>query len=358
MLKNIIDQQRLSIIPHSMPHITSEDQTAIDAVLRSGMIAEGELVERFEHAVSEYLGMAGGVATSSGTTALFLALKGLDVGEGDEVIIPSYVCRSVWDAVSGTGAQPVLCDIGEDWCMNIHTIKPHITRKTKAIVLVHIFGIVADADPLFSLSIPLIENCAHAFGARYENRTAGTLGQVSITSFHATKLLTTGEGGMALTNDLSILRKMKDLKQGNSNSLTIRYLYPMTDLQAALGLSQLARYNDFLHRRKEIADYYFSELSDLPLLLPHGIRDKSIFFRFPLRTKKNFEELKASFVSKGIHVRKGVDTLLHRTCGMEAKDFPVTEKLFSETVCIPIYPALRNEDCERIVSSCHEVFRG
>ena len=163
---------------------------------------------------------------------------------------------------------------------------------------------------------------------------------------------------MALTNDLSILRKMKDLKQGNSNSLTIRYLYPMTDLQAALGLSQLARYNDFLRRRKEIADYYFSELSDLPLLLPHGIRDKSIFFRFPLRTKKNFEELKASFVSKGIHVRKGVDTVLHRTCGMEVKGFPVTEKLFSETVCIPIYPALRDKDCERIVASCHEVFRG
>jgi UDP-4-amino-4-deoxy-L-arabinose-oxoglutarate aminotransferase len=203
----------------------------------------------------------------------------------------------------------------------------------------------------------LIENCAQAFGARHKNRVAGTLGQVSITSFHATKLLTTGEGGMALSSDNNMLRKMRELKQGKLASLTVRYLYLMTDLQAALGLSQFARYNEFLHRRKEIADYYFSELSGLPLLLPHGIRDKSIFFRFPLRSKRNFEELKASFERRGVHVRKGVDTLLHRKCGMEARNFPTTEQLFSETVCIPIYPALQNNHCERIISSCREVFR-
>jgi len=350
------DEQGSSIIPHSMPHVTAQDQAAVAAVLRSGMIAEGEVVERFEQAVCEYLGMAGGVATSSGTTALFLALKALAVGEGDEVIIPSYVCRSVWDAVSATRAQPVLCDIGEDWCINIHTIKPHITSKTKAIVLVHIFGIVAEANSLLSLGIPLIENCSQAFGARYKHKTAGTAGQICITSFHATKLLTTGEGGMALTNDVTIVKKLKELKQGTPRSLTVRYLYPMTDLQAALGLSQLARYNDFLQRRKEIADYYFAKLKGLPLMLPHDIRDRSIFFRFPLRTKFNFEEVQASFAKQGIHIRHGVDTLLHRKCSMRAGDFPFTEQFFGETVCIPIYPALKDKDCEKIIASCHKVF--
>jgi UDP-4-amino-4-deoxy-L-arabinose-oxoglutarate aminotransferase len=339
-----------------MPHVTAEDQAAVAAVLRSGMIAEGEVVERFEQAVCAYLGMGGGVATSSGTTALFLALKALAVGQGDEVIIPTYVCRSVWDAVSATGAQPVLCDIGEDWCINIHTIKPHITSKTKAIVLVHIFGIVADASSLLSLGIPLIENCSQAFGAQREDKTAGTFGQVCITSFHATKLLTTGEGGMALTNDPTILKKLKELKQGNPQSLTVRYLYPMTDVQAALGLSQLARYNDFLQRRKEIADYYFSKLKGLPVMLPYGIRDRSIFFRFPLRAKIYFEEVQASFTAQGVHIRHGVDTLLHRKCGMGTGNFPFTEQLFSETVCIPIYPALNDKDCEKIVASCHKIF--
>jgi perosamine synthetase len=339
-----------------MPHVTAEDQAAVAAVLRSGMIAEGEVVARFEQAVCKYLGMAGGVAASSGTTALFLALKSLDVTEGDEVIIPSYVCRSVWDAVACTGATPVLCDTGEDWCINIHTIKPHITGKTKVIVLVHIFGIAADASSLLSLGIPLIENCAQAFGAQQEDKTAGTFGEVCITSFHATKLLTTGEGGMALTNDAAILKKLKELKQGNSCPLSVRYLYPMTDVQAALGLSQLARYKDFLQRRKKIADYYFSALAGLPVKLPYTIRDRSIFFRFPLRARINFEEAKTSFAEQGVHIRRGVDTLLHRKCGMREGNFPCTEQLFSETVCIPIYPALKDKDCEKIVASCHKIF--
>jgi UDP-4-amino-4-deoxy-L-arabinose-oxoglutarate aminotransferase len=356
MLKDILDPQRFSTIPHSMPHISSKDKAAVEAVLKSGMIAEGEVVEQFEQAVSKYLGMAGGVATSSGTTALFLALKCLDVGEGDEVVIPSYVCRSVWDAVSATGARPVLCDIGEDWCINIHTVEPHITRKTKAIILVHIFGIVADADPLLDLGIPIIEDCAQAFGARRGNKIAGTFGRISITSFQATKPFTTAEGGMALSNNENVLKKIRGLKKGVTDFLALRYLYPMTDLQAALGLSQLARYDEFLHRREEIANYYFSELKDLPLQLPRAIRDKSIFFRFPLRTKRDFEELKASFLLRGIHVRRGVDSLLHRQCGMKSDDFPGTERLFSETVCLPLYPALNNQHVKKIVTSCQEIF--
>lgn len=267
-LNEPINQSRSSIITHSRPHLTSEDLTAIHAVLTSGMIAEGEMVGRFEHEVSRYMGIAGGVAASSGTSALFMVLKGLSIGEGDEVILPSYVCQSVWEAVAAAGAQPVLCDIQEDWCMSIDTVRPRVTRRTKAVILVHIFGIVANADGIFSLGIPVIEDCCQAVGAKYDGRMAGTLGQACLLSFNATKLLTTGEGGMVLTNDVTLLKKMRQLKQGNAERMTSRYSSPLTDIQAALGLSQLARYAAFLDRRRAIADYYFSELDGLPLSLP------------------------------------------------------------------------------------------
>jgi UDP-4-amino-4-deoxy-L-arabinose-oxoglutarate aminotransferase len=186
---------------------------------------------------------------------------------------------------------------------------------------------------------------------------AGTLGQACFLSFHATKLLTTGEGGMVLTNDTTLLRKMRELKQGSPNRLTIRYASPMTDIQVALGLSQLARYAAFLDRRRTIADYYFSELDGLSLSLPRHVRNRSIFFRFPVRTKGVFEELQRMFDREGIYVRRGVDTLLHRQCSLNPNDFPVTERIFSETLSIPIYPALSDKDCERIVGTCHAIFK-
>jgi len=134
------------MISHSKPFLIDKDYLAIQKVLQSGMIAEGEVVAEFENAVAEYLGMAGGVATSSGTMALFLALKALDISHGDEVIIPTYVCRAVLDAVNYTGATPVLCDVGDDWCMNVETVKRHITKQMRAIILVHTFGISANVE--------------------------------------------------------------------------------------------------------------------------------------------------------------------------------------------------------------------
>lgn len=354
-MTNQAKQQQYSVISHSKPCLTAKDQSAIDAVLRSGMIAEGGLVKKFEYAVGRYLSLRGGIATSSGTSALVLALKALDVGTGDEVIMPTYVCRSVWDAVSATGAKPVLCDIGDDWCMNLETTKPHITACTKAIIIVDIFGIAADVGPISGLGIPVIEDCCQAFGARGHGRMAGTFAKLCVLSFHATKLLTTGEGGMVLTNDAELLEKMRELKQGKSGRLVVRYRQPMTDLQAALGLSQLSQYDSFLQRRCSIADFYFNQLKDLPVRLPYFIRDQSIFFRFPLRIRGDFDNLRVLFDAEGIQVRRGVDSLLHRECGMDQWDFPVAERCYAETLSIPIYPALDQEMQRRVVNACWRI---
>jgi UDP-4-amino-4-deoxy-L-arabinose-oxoglutarate aminotransferase len=321
------------------------------------MIAEGALVDEFEHAVSRYLAMLGGVATSSGTSALFLALKASGIKAGDEVIIPTYVCRSVWDAVSETGARPVLCDIGDDWCMNTDTIKPRITARTKALIVVHTFGIMADIEPICDLGIPVIEDCCQALGTRNRGKMAGLFGAACVLSFHATKLLTTGEGGMVLTDDAQLLKKIKELKHGEADRLILRYRQPMSDLQAALGLSQLAQYDDFLNRRRFITEYYFTHLKDLPIGLPDLIRGKSIFFRFPVRTRHDFDKLRTLFDAEGIQVRRGVDALLHRKIEGILTGFPTAEKIFSETLSLPIYPAMSEEDCERVMTACHDIFK-
>lgn len=343
-------------IPHSRPLITKEDEKAIAAVLESGMIAEGELVRQFEAAMSDYLGLSDGVVTSSGTNALFLALKALGVGTGNEVILPTYVCRSVWDAVSWTGAKPVLCDVGDDWCMNVEKVKPLVTQSTRAIIVVYTFGIAVDIRPICRLGIPLIEDCCQALGARFGERMVGTFAEFCVLSFHATKLLATGEGGMVLTNDPDLLQKVRGLRHGKPSACEVRYRFPMTDIQAALGLSQLKRYDGFIQRRRAIANYYFSELEDVPIRLPLSFKNRSIFFRFPLGIGGRFEELRRLFKEEGIHVRRGVDTLLHRLLNVGSEGFPVAERCFAETLSIPLYPALTDEACQRVVDACQRIF--
>ncbi len=348
-------QHQRPIITHSKPFLSAKDQKAINAVLKSGMVAEGNVVREFEHTVSQYLGLLGGVATSSGTDALLLAMKSLGISNADEVIIPTYACRSVWDAVKITGAKPVLCDIGEDWCGNLDTIKPHITRRTKAIIVVHTYGIMVEVASICKLGIPVIEDCCQAFGNKWEGKMAGTIGDFCVLSFHATKLLTTGEGGMVLTKDRNWISRLRGLKQGKNIRGIVRYRQPMSDLQAALGLSQLARYESFLKRRRLIADYYFTHLQGLLIELPNHIRHRSIFFRFPLRIRGDFEALRKLFDAEGIQVRHGVDALLHRIMEVGSTKFPMAQKYFNETLSIPLYPALKRKECERVVDACHRI---
>lgn len=346
-----------SIIPHSKPCLGDEERRAVEDLLRTGMIAEGALAREFEEEMSRYLGLRGGVSASSGTSALFLALKALGTGAGDEVIIPTYTCRSVWDAVQATGASAVLCDITDDWCMDAQTIKPHITGRTKAVILVHTFGIMADVDAVCALGIPVIEDCCQSLGAKSEAGTAGTRGDLCVLSFHATKLLTTGEGGMALTRDEKLLKRLRLLKQGGDGGpLMLRYRQPLTDLQAALGLSQLGNYDNFLQRRRIIAQQYFRELEGLPVELPLAVKGRSIFFRFPLRIDGEFDAFRQRFDTEGIQVRRGVDSLLHRHCGLSDADFPAAALSFSRTLSIPLYPALSHEESSRVVEVCRSVF--
>ena len=175
-------------------------------------------------------------------------------------------------------------------------------------------------------------------------------------SFHATKCLTTGEGGLATSSDVGLVERMRVLRDGVDSALGERLASPMTDLQAALGLSQLSRYSEFLRRRKAIADLYFAQLSEYAIQLPEAVRGKSVFFRFPVRVQGDFDVYRQRFEALGVQVRRGVDALLHRVMGLDKHTFPVAERLFAETVSIPIYPALKDEEVQTLIAACRAIW--
>jgi dTDP-4-amino-4,6-dideoxygalactose transaminase len=335
-------------VQHSKPTLAAEDYQAVEAVLRSGHIAAGPLVETFEHEMAAYLALAGGVATSSGTSALTCALIALGVGAGDEVIFPSYVCVAVLRAVRAAGAVPVLCDIGDDWCMNVDSVRAHMSNRTRAIIVVHTFGIVADVSDICGLGVPVVEDCCQALGSSADGRVAGTWGDACVLSLHATKLLTTGTGGMALSRDHSVVQKIRRAAGGESGRT--RASEPFSDLQAALGLSQLHRYEGFVTRRRALAETYFARLGDSGADLPCALRDRSLFFRFPVRVTKAFDVVQAEFAADQVHVRHGVDAMLHVPCDA-AGVFETTERCFAQTVSLPIYPSLTDAEQERVIAS-------
>jgi perosamine synthetase len=334
------------MIPHSKPWITESDQEAVNAMLTSGQIALGKLVRRFEEAVAAYFGAAGGIAVGSGTAALVLALRTLEIGTGDEVILPTYVCHEVADAVRAVGAVPILCDVGAEWNMTAETVRPHLTSRTRAIIGVHIFGIAADMDSLLAFGLPVIEDCCQAFGAPGTGR-----GTINIHSFHATKCLTTGAGGMVTSADPVWMDRLRQFQQYHQS------LSPLTDVQAALGISQLERYPAMLERRQAIAERYFAAFPPDWTAKLAGARQHSMFYRFPTTAGFSAAHVQA-FEERGVLVRRGVDTLLHRRDNLPDDAFPNAAAHFEATLSVPLYPALTDAEVQTVIEAVQAVAAG
>ena len=337
------------IIPHSRPWIVEDDYSAVSAVLRSGMIDQGNLTKEFEKSVSNQLGVNGGVAVSSGTSALILALHVIGVKSETEVILPTYVCRSVMEAIQVFGAKPVFCDVGTEWAMTPHSVEDCITEKTSAIIAVHIFGIPVDVQSMMEFGLPVIEDSCQALGTEVGGKPSGAVGTVGVFSFHATKCIATGEGGMMVSSNDIFIEKARTMRDLGSASLP-RVAAPFTDFQAALGLSQLKRYPDFLDRRRLIRDAYVNAYRGTHenISVWRDYTKNPYLFRLPLKMSRGFEEAHREFLRHGIQVRRGVDTLLHRETGLSDNLFPNSINLFNATVSIPFYPALQDVEIERL----------
>lgn len=334
------------MIPHSAPWISEADRQAVDARLRTGMVAAGEAVAEFEAAVRQWTGAAVGVARPSGADAIRSALEALGVGRGDEVILPTYVCESVMQSIRHVGASPVFADVNENAVVDPHTVAAVMTPATTAIIGVHTFGHLCDVLGMKALGLPVLEDACQAFGLQTPWGMAGAVGDLGVYSFHATKCLTTGEGGMLVAGGMSPAHLSKAPLQNLKSGLS--------DLQAALGLSQLRRYPEFLARRMALRLRYDHSLASQPTLTAHLPPVDSFLFRYTIRSPGGFERAQAFFAARGVTVRRGVDSLLHRHAGERDDRFPVSLKLYETTVSIPFHPALADKDVDTVVKAAEE----
>ncbi|MFA5794976.1 MAG: DegT/DnrJ/EryC1/StrS family aminotransferase [Candidatus Brocadiia bacterium] len=340
-------------IKHSMPTLGSAESRMLAGVLATGYLAQGPKVAAFEKAFSRFLKTKGAVAVNSGTSALQLTLLAMGVKPGDEVIIPSYVCTAVLNAVNHTGASPVLVDIGDDYNICPDSTRQRVTRRTKAIIAPHIFGRPADLGRLMKMGVPVIEDCAQSIGAVYKGRRTGSFGKAAILSFYATKMMTTGYGGMVVSGDKKLLDKIRDLREfDNRDDYKPRYNCQMSDLAAGLGLVQLERLPRFIRRRQAIARRYEQAFG-----FPGAVQNQGVFFRYPVRVDNVGWAIKR-LAGKGIEAKRPVYKPLHRYFGFTANGFPMTEKLYESTLSIPIYPALGDRQVDYVIKNTLEILKG
>lgn len=324
------------LIQHSKPWLDQKDNISVKKQMLSNQISFGSESLLFQNSLCEYLNQDYVKTTSNGTNAIYLALKAIGVNENDEIILPSYVCKNVFDAIINTGAKPVFCDLGTFWTISLEEVKKVITKKTKAIIAVHSLGTECDINSLLSLGITVIEDSCQYFKPQSSRNSDN---YINVYSFHATKCLTTGEGGAISTPNLLFQERLDKL-------ILNKCLYnPLCDLQATLGLSQLKKYEESLGIRRKIAKQYFSYLPHHLTEKFRKVSSKTIFFRFLLTVSlPESSNFIAYLKSNQIIARKGVDSILSNDI-----KFSNTLQRFNETISIPIYPSLKKIEIDKII---------
>lgn len=349
------------MLQHSRPTIDAEDVKAVTQVLQSGYIAQGLLVEEFENRFRKFLGVEWAVATNSGSSALHLSLLALGVGRGDEVILPSYVCVAVLNAVRYVGAEAKLCDIcEEDLNLRVRDIKKEINKRTRAIILTHTFGQPADIEEFLGLGIPIIEDCAQSLGAKYKGKRIGSLGAISIFSFYATKMIATGHGGMVASDSQILAQKIRDFREFDERqNYKVRYNYKMSDIEASLGLSQIAKLDTFISKRKEIAQIYDEAFSGYGMEIPHRKeRADHIFYRYVIKVESGLDKIITRLARKGIEAKRPIYKPLHQYLVLDKRNFPNTEEAYNSLLSLPIYPSLGRDKAEFIARTVGDLVFG
>jgi perosamine synthetase len=345
------------MIPHSRPALDQEEVDAVTRVLQSRQVSQGEEVRRFEKTLASLIGVGDAVAVSSGTAALHLALLALEIGAGDEVMIPSFVCPALLNAIRYVHAVPVLTDInGETFNMDVRDLRRRLTGRARAIIVPHMFGLPADIGEIVALGVPVIEDCAQSLGSSYRGAPTGGCGVLSVFSFYATKMICTGEGGMIAAHDRRFVDKIRDLRDyDEKEDGHLRYNYKLTDLQAALGLVQLRKLPAFIGRRRSIARQYDVALSEYPLSRPVLPSDREqIYYRYVIRTKRLPELLEAGGKA-GIAYRRPIFKPLHHYLGLNG--YPETDAALRNAVSLPLYPALHDREVNIILQNLQSVLR-
>jgi len=345
----------------------------VDRVLSSGRLILGPHVMEFERNFSSYCGVAYGVGVNSGTDALFLALKALGVGPGDEVVTVSNTAVPTVAAICATGARPLFVDVEEDtFLMDMAKLEAVLSARTKCIVPVHLFGQIPDMDALLAIAsyggVKILEDCAQAAGAVYKGRKAGAFGDIAAFSFYPTKVLGGfGDGGMALTNDREYYDKLRRLRfygmEQACYSEEEGYNSRLDELQAALLDFKLKAMEEAVGRRREIADVYSRELVSIgDIITPVTKEGRSHqFYVYTIRTRYR-DRLVEHLREQGIEARINYPTPVHLMraygrLGYQKGSLPLTERLAGEIVSLPMFPELSRDCVATIVDSVRAFFR-
>ena len=357
------------MIPISKPDLGPAEEEAVLDVLRSGMLAMGRRTAEFEEAWAAYCGVRHAVFMSNGTVALEAILRALGIGPGDEVITVSFTFNATVSAILQAGARPVFVDIrAEDFCIDPDQVEAAVTPHTKAIMPVHLYGLMADMEPLAAIAerhgIPLVEDAAQAHGATYRGRPAGQFGPAMF-SLYATKNLMTGEGGFATTDDDAVADLIRLYR---NHGMRVRYHHESlgtnlkpTDLAAALGLAQLARLDERTEQRRRNAARLAEGLRGY---LTPGVPDgrEHVWHQYTMRFPGERQRVIDGLTERGIGTLIYYPVPVHRQAYLQAYvpgaadlDLPVTDRLADEVLSIPVRPNLSAEELEAVITAIREV---
>lgn len=380
--------RRTEFLPYGIPLIEEDDIAGVVDSLRSNWITKGPKTMEFEKRFAEYVGAKYAVAVNSCTAGLHLSLVAAGIGEGDEVITTPMTFAASANVIIHVGAKPVFVDIDPTTLnIDVRKIREKITSRTKGIIPVHIAGHPAQMDEIMAIAkehnLFVLEDAAHAVYTRYKGKLIGSIGQATAFSFYATKNLATGEGGMVTTNDQALADKIRIMSShGMSRNAWNRYtasgswyyeiLYPgykdnMTDIQAALGLTQLAKLERMQGIRQDIADRYNKEFGEMPEIeIPveldyarhawHLYIIKLNLEKLTVDRAQFIEELKEEQIGTSVHfIPVHMQPYYKETYGYQRGDFPQAETTYDRIISLPLYPKMDAQDTEDVINAVKRV---
>lgn len=353
----------------SRPSTGLRESLEVHRVLRSGFLTQGPKVREFEEQLGSFCGSSHVSAMSSATTGLHIALHALGIGKGDEVIVPAFSFPATANVVEQVGATPVMVDILEGtWNINPEGVRDALSSRTKAIMPVHAFGLLANMDELTSIAklaeVPLIEDAACALGALSSLGYAGAIGDIGVFSFHPRKTITTGEGGAVLTNNPEVHERIQVLRSHGAirGPLYLEFVdagfnYRMSDVQAALGVIQMRKLDKLLQSRRKMADWYSKELENIQGVEPpigfaseHSFQSYVVAIldadRDELIRKLREEKVEVTLGTYGMHLQPYFSSKY----GLSEKDFPVSTYAHRRLLTLPMDPRMGKSGVRTVVT--------
>ncbi len=357
-------------IPIYQPFLYGNEKKYLNECIKSNYVSsKGNFVKMFENKFAKYIGVKYATSCCNGTCALHLAIATLGIGYGDEIIIPTLTFIATANSVINNGATPVLVDVQNDWQINPDKIREKITKKTKAIIAVHLYGYPCNMKELIKISkdynLFLIEDCAEAIGCFYRNKHVGTFGDIGIFSFFGNKTITTGEGGMLVTNNRSIINKAQYLKS-HGKSVSDNYLFEssgfnfrMTNLSAAVGLAQLERINKILTMKKKVENKYRELLKNLPVEFNNGNNSNNPWLVTILVENNKIRNGLRKFLRENNIQTRPIFYPLHILPMFKSNrdEFQKAENIACRGISLPSYPALKNEEIKYICDKITEFYK-